>query len=198
MDQKFEQIAAFLRAKAQLTADEVERTLQSVEVRVLAKKQYFIEQGQRAPYKGFLDKGCVRTFFTDQNGKDNIIFFSFEGAWLGDIESYHTHAPSRVSIQAIEDCRLFVLSKSVFSALQVQIPTLRRWYDFTAVKMYSSLFDKLIESKSRNVEDQYRFLLREHPQILQRIPLQYVADYLEIEPPSLSRLRKRIAQGERS
>ena len=190
----FKNISLFLKDKVKLTEKEIEIFIDAMEVREVQKKEYFITQGKRATYKGFLNKGCTRTYFTDENGKDNVIYFSFENSWLGDIESYHLNKPSRISIQALEDCIFCVITKEKFDQLETVIPNLKKWYDHTAVTMYSNLFDKLIENKIRNVEDKYNYLLSVHLYIFQRIPLQNIAEYLEIEPQSLSRLRKRILE----
>jgi len=40
-------------------------------------------------------------------------------------------------------------------------------------------------------QQRYENLLRDQPQIIQRIPLQYIASYLGITPVSLSRIRNR-------
>jgi len=182
----------FLQNNIKLPIVQAEQFASQGEIKTLGKKDFFVQEGDIALFKGFLVSGCVRVFYTDKNGKENILFFAFEGAWLGDIESYHLHKPSRVSIQAIEDCEILVYTKNTFVELSKQIGQLERWYEFSAIKMYSQMFDKLMESKIRNVEDQYRYLLSEYPEIFQRIPLQYIADYLEIAPQSLSRLRRRL------
>lgn len=190
-------ITSFLKEKVRLNEQEIELFLGAIEIREVKRKEHFITQGKRATFKGFLNKGCTRTYFTDENAKDNVIFFSFENSWLGDIESYHLNKPSRISIQALEDCQFCVVTKEKFTHLEQEIPNLQKWYNYTAVKMYSSLFNKLIENKIRNVEDKYNHLLSEHPAVFQRVPLQNIAEYLEIEPQSLSRLRKRILENEK-
>jgi hypothetical protein len=52
----------------------------------------------------------------------------------------------------------------------------------------------LNEVKSLTPEERYLDLVKKHPHIFQRIPLQYIASYLDIEPPSLSRLRSRLTK----
>jgi len=182
----------FLIDNIKLSDEECELFLLKGKVKAIKKKEFIVQEGKIALFKGFLQSGCVRVFYTDKNIKENTLYFGFEGAWLGDIESYHLNKPSRVSIQAIEDCEMIFYTKNTFTDLSKQIKQLERWYEFSAVKMYSQMFDKLIESKIRNVEDKYLYLLSEHPEIFQRVPLQYIADYLEIEPQSLSRLRRRL------
>jgi hypothetical protein len=74
---------------------------------------------------------------------------------------------------------------------------LEKWYAINAVKMYASLFNKLVEAKLRTPEEKYLHLLDNEPQIFQRVSLQHIAAYLEIEPQSLSRLRKRLLKSDK-
>jgi len=48
--------------------------------------------------------------------------------------------------------------------------------------------------KTISLEQRYLNLEKQYPNAFQKIPLKYLADYLGIEAPSLSRLRKRIAK----
>ena len=41
-------------------------------------------------------------------------------------------------------------------------------------------------------EERYLLLMERQPEIFQRVPLKYIASYLNIEAPSLSRLRSRL------
>lgn len=187
-----EQLKKFLVDNARLSDEAADLFISKGQVKSIKKKDFVVQEGKIVLFKAFLQAGCVRVFYTDQNLKENTLYFGFEGAWLGDIESYHLNKPSRVSIQAIEHCEVIFYTKNTFNDLSQQIKPLERWYEFSAVKMYSKMFDKLIESKIRTVEDKYLYLLNEQPEVFQRVPLQYIAAYLEIAPQSLSRLRRRL------
>jgi len=54
------------------------------------------------------------------------------------------------------------------------------------------LFNEL-NRKVLSVEENYLALENTIPGAFQRIPIKYIAGYLGIEPPSLSRLRRRLA-----
>jgi CRP-like cAMP-binding protein len=59
-------------------------------------------------------------------------------------------------------------------------------------KSYAAMMSRLQEIRFKSVEERYLDLIQRQPQTLQRVPLQYIAAYLGVEPQSLSRLRKRI------
>ena len=88
---------------------------------------------------------------------------------------------------------LLLISKQDFAKMEIEIPKLRQWYEIKQRKMNIAMINRLSEVKSSTPEERYMNLLKKHPEIFQRVPLQYIASYLDIEPQSLSRLRKRIS-----
>jgi Mn-dependent DtxR family transcriptional regulator len=44
-----------------------------------------------------------------------------------------------------------------------------------------------------SARERYLKLIRQHPEIFEKIPLGYIAEYLNMRPQSLSRIRKRIS-----
>ena len=52
----------------------------------------------------------------------------------------------------------------------------------------------LLELQTETAEVRYEKMLEISPNLLQRIPLKYLASYLGIAPQSLSRIRKKITQ----
>jgi len=56
----------------------------------------------------------------------------------------------------------------------------------------SAARNRIEEMKTLSAEERYLNLLEKQPHICQRIPQQYIASYLNIEPQSLSRMRNRL------
>jgi CRP-like cAMP-binding protein len=192
-----ESLDSLFRQKFQLDNDQLALISDKFRQTKIEKKGFYLKQGDIAKSKAFLVKGAVRYFYLDNNLKENTLFFRFENMWLGDIESYHEQTPSKISIQTLEDSELLIINKTDFAILQQQIPALEKWYAINAVKMYALLFNKLVEAKLRTPEEKYLHLLDNEPQIFQRVSLQHIAAYLEIEPQSLSRLRKRLLKSDK-
>jgi CRP-like cAMP-binding protein len=192
-----ESLDSLFRQKFQLDNDQLALISDKFRPTKIEKKGFYLKQGDIAKSKAFLVKGAVRYFYLDNNLKENTLFFRFENMWLGDIESYHEQTPSKISIQTLEDSELLIINKTDFAILQQQIPALEKWYAINAVKMYASLFNKLVEAKLRTPEEKFLHLLDNEPTIFQRVSLQHIAAYLEIEPQSLSRLRKRLIKSDK-
>lgn len=159
----------------------------------LPKRFYYLKEGQITKQKAYIVKGCTRSYTLDSKGGEHILFFAFEDWWIGDFHSYNTGLPGNQYVQAIEDCELLCISKTDFDRLEVEIPKLFQWYEVKQKRMLYSMMQRLTEVKTLTPEERYLNLLKKHPHIFQRVPLQYIASYLDIEPPSLSRLRKRLS-----
>lgn len=159
----------------------------------LPRKYLYQEAGQVCTHLSFLSKGCTRTYTMDEDGGEHILYFSFEDWLIGDLESMLTGKPAKLYVQTLEDCELVRLAYSDMKSLEQKMPKLKEWHNDKITRSHFANLDRLTEVKTLTPEERYLKLLRIHPHIFQRIPLQYIASYLGIEPPSLSRLRKRLS-----
>ncbi|MDP4264107.1 MAG: Crp/Fnr family transcriptional regulator [Bacteroidota bacterium] len=179
--------------KMEFTEEEFNYTVSFFKRQYVPRKFFYLKAGQIAMQKAYINKGSTRTFTMDEKGREHILNFSFEDWWLADFESYHTGKPGTKYIQAVEDCELLCISKEALEKLEIEIPKLKALFEMKQKKMIFSTMERLNEVKTLTAEERYLNLIKKHPQIFQRIPLQYIASYLDIEPQSLSRLRKRLS-----
>ena len=176
-----------------LTEKEFALFLSSFKSKKVFKKDYYLRAGQICNSKAYLNKGCIRNFVVDEKGHERILFFAFEDWWVGDFESYYSGKPGTNYVQALDDCELLIISKDRFEKLTEKIPKLNKWYAIKMVPAASESKKRLEELKIITREERYIALLEKQPFIFQRVSLQYIAAYLNIEPQSLSRMRKRIS-----
>lgn len=156
----------------------------------VAAKTVLLHEGEVSKRSFFVLKGCLRVSFNNQ-GKDITTQFFFEKQGVASIESFRTGKPSLFSIEAIEPSRLYVLAKKDFETIMAQSQVIKEEIEshiFNRLLLYQHLFISRIKDSP---EERYKDLLRNHPEILQRVPLHYIASYLGITPVSLSRIRNR-------
>ncbi|MBI2793506.1 MAG: Crp/Fnr family transcriptional regulator [Ignavibacteria bacterium] len=176
------------------TPNEYELLLSYMQFQHIHKKDFYLRPGEICRTKAYLNKGCTRNFVVDERGHERILFFAFEDWWLGDFDSYYTQKPGTNYVQAIEDCELLVISKENFAMLEERIPKLKQWYTYKVTRSASASLKRMEEIRTLTPKERYLNLIEQHPHIFQRIPLQYIASFLNIEPQSLSRMRKRLAE----
>ena len=175
------------------TEEEFALFLSYFTVKTITKKDYYLRAGECCHSKAYLNKGCARNFVLDEQGHERILFFAFEDWWLGDFDSYYSGKPGTNYIQLLEDSELLVISKENFQKAEKEIPKLTQWYSFKMLRSASASRNRIEEMKTLSAEERYLKLIENQPHIFQRIPLQHIASYLNIEPQSLSRMRNRLA-----
>tara|TARA_R110000868_G_scaffold111773_1_gene301532 strand:- start:33599 stop:34114 length:516 start_codon:yes stop_codon:yes gene_type:complete len=157
----------------------------------LPAKTILLKDGKVSKKIFYIEKGCVRAFF-NHDGKDVSFQFFIEAEVVSSVESFMTEQPSQFTIETIEPCVIYSLSKTDFmevinrsSSLKEQLNTLI----FERLIFYQKLFLSRIRD---NPEKRYRDLLKDKPELVVRIPQHYLASYLGITSVSLSRIRNRI------
>lgn len=138
----------------------------------------------------FIRQGCIRLWF-NQDGKDVTLQFFFEEQGIASIESFIQGSPSLFSIETIEPTTVWVCNRA---------DILQMVEDFAELKdeFYRQMVSRLINythlflSRIKDTpQERYENLIKEHPEIIKRVPQHYIASYLGITSVSLSRIRNR-------
>lgn len=162
------------------------------DLKIIHKKEYYMKPGTVCRHKAYVNKGCLRNFVIDELGHERTLLFPIEDWWTADIDSYYSGELGTNYIQALEECELFEISKRNFHFLEKEIPKLKQWYTYKLTRKAIKSVKRIEELKTLSPKERYLNLLDNNPEIFQRVPLKYIASYLNIEPESLSRLRKRL------
>ena len=136
-----------------LDAHEYEHLLSRFTHAELKKGDYYHRCGDISHSKAYVNKGCTRTFVTNQDGKESVLFFSFEDWWIADFESYYTEQPGKQYIQAMEDCELLCISKTDIDKLCEQLPKLKEMFEQKKQKMIFATINNLNEVKTFTAEE---------------------------------------------
>lgn len=174
------------------TDDEYNYFLSHFKRTLIKKKQLYSVEGNIANAKAYINKGAARTFVTDENGNEKILYFSFEDFWLCDFESYSTGLPGKNNVEMLEDSELLIISKSDWQKLEKENTKMEKWYMRKVARTAGAMLNRLAEVKIDSPEERYLNLLNTKPFIFQRVPLKHIAAFLNIQPQSLSRMRKRL------
>jgi CRP-like cAMP-binding protein len=189
----------------QLLKENISRrvTLSNVEFEAAAKyfkpkqikrKEYLLREGEVCTFSAFVNKGCLRAFSIDRKGIERVTQFSLEDHWAGDIYSLITHKPTELFIEALEDCDLLILETEAQEKMFDEVPKMERMFRLLIQNAYVAVQKRLNSALSSQAEERYLKLLDTYPDLLQRVPLIYIASYLGITPESLSRIRNRLVK----
>ena len=187
-----------LKKNAGLTNEEVEFLLGFLESKFVKKKELYLSEGEICNATAYVNQGCLRRYIIDDHFKEIIINFALEGWWTGDLESFLLRKPTMYYIQALEDSELLLLSHEKFFHVCDELPKYKAFHERKVQRNHYAALKRLSVAKSGTQEEKYLLLMKEQPQLFQRIPLHYIASYLGIEPESLSRIRKRLSGNQKN
>ena len=155
---------------------------------IIKKNKDLQSIGQTCRTIYFIKKGVARIYYF----KDDIEItecFAFENSIIARVESLFTEKPSRKAIQMIEDSELIAIDSTKLFALYDSFPSIERLFRKIFEAAYVDTVNRVESIQFHSAEERYNFLLKESPNVLQRVPLKYIASYLGITQVSLSRIR---------
>lgn len=189
----YSQVINYIKQRVEISQEEIEESLKYSDFKKYAKGEYILRAGQHCNFIGFLNIGFIVTTFIDDAGNEKASEFKHEDCFFTYTEGLIGNSPSHKNFIAIEDCEALVLKKEYLPLI------------FKANPKFETLFSQILaeelrlvllneqSNKTLTVEERYLALENTFPGALQRIPVKYIAGYLGIEAPSLSRLRGRLA-----
>jgi len=164
---------------------------QRLATRTFKKKQPFIAEGKVCREIAFICKGSFRCFKVI-DGIEVSTFFSFEHNWVSSYTSFLRKAPSFISIEAMEESEVLVLSYDDLQYLYNHYIAFERFGRLMAEYLVGCYDDRMLSLLLKTPEERYLKTLMENSQYFERVPQHYIASYLGIAPESLSRIRKRV------
>lgn len=159
----------------------------------LKKKRVLIGEGEVCRYTVFVEKGLLRSYKEDDKGNEHILQFALEGWWMGDLYSFLTNETSLYNIEALEDSELLLITKPSWDLLLEKVPAFERYFRVLIQNNLINTQRRLMGSFTETAGEKYEKLLREFPDILQRVPQHMIASYLGITRETLSRTRSQIS-----
>lgn len=177
-----------------LSDTEFEYVLSHFKPRSFKKHQFIIQEGQSVENDYFILKGCLKSYSTDQNGKDHIIQFGLPDWWITDYQAYYTQGTASVNIDCIEDCELLCLSLQNREKLCSELHKIEHFFRKKTNRRNVALQQRILTLLSSSAEERYNQLLKQYPELFQRIPKHLIAAYLGVSRETLSRFNKKSGQ----
>lgn len=185
-----EQLRTYFNRYVLLSDEEIEILLKNVTLKELSKKEVLLNQGDICNQRYFILDGLVRFYEMDSNGNERINQFGIENWWITNLDSFINETPSRQTIQALEKTRLLCIEKIELENLYYTIPKLERAFRIITENMLIAIQRKDEVYMKKTSKSRYFNLVKQIPNISQRVPQYMIASYLNISPEYLSEIRK--------
>jgi len=156
------------------------------------KSDFFLKEGEKCQYLGFLKTGFMRTFYINDNGEYVTFNFHFDNYFFTDYESILCNTKSRMNIKAVSNAEVLLLHKDDLQKLYQKDVYWQEFGRKMTEVIYLGAKKRIEELLYYSPEIRYNNLLAENAQIFQLVAQKHIASYLGVKPPSLSRIRRRI------
>ncbi len=176
------------RRYSTMTHDELD-ALESILVPMkFAKGEMILKEGDICKNIYFIDHGLIRQYYhkkgkevTEHLGEDHTIFMC--------IESLFKEEPTRLQVEALEQTVVYAMPKQKLEQIALHNVNIQMMYRKILEEslIISQIHADLMRFES--AQERYKKLCKQNPQVAMRAPLVYIANYLQMTPETLSRVR---------
>jgi CRP-like cAMP-binding protein len=177
-----------------LSLEEIAFFTSLLKFKSLKNGEFLLHEGNICKYESFVIRGCLKTYYVDENGFEHIIDFSIEEWWADDLYSLLTQTPSKSNIKAIEDTDIIQISKPDLELLYQKIPKFERFFRILFQNAYIAQRDQINLALSASAEERYILFIKQKPYAEKRFSQKDIASYLGVTPQFLSALKKRLGR----
>ncbi|WP_177191889.1 Crp/Fnr family transcriptional regulator [Parafilimonas terrae] len=156
------------------------------------KNHHLYRSGEIVRHVYFVQQGCLRQYYINNNGEERTIYFKTENGWCSELVSFLDNKPTELYVQALENSKLQCINQKNWKYAVTQIRSFTMGFIRAQQDTNYMLKKRLAEATVETPEEKYRRFIKEEPFLLQRIPLYHIAAYLSMTPETLSRIRKKI------
>jgi CRP-like cAMP-binding protein len=169
----------------QLNKTEQEYVLSLLKERKLKKKQFLVVENDVA----FVTKGCLRSYSIDANGFEHIMQFAPVDWWIGDMSNLIPNNTNSLTIDAIEDSEVLLLSRQDQLKLFDELPKFERFFRIVMERSLASTYRRLMEILALNAQQRYESFCKYYPALINKLPQKYIAAYIGVTPEFLSKMK---------
>ncbi len=152
------------------------------------KGERILSEGEVCRGISYIEKGLVRQYYF-KNGKEVTEHLGVDHSIFMCIESLFKEEPSRLQVEALEPTLVYILPKDKLEAAAIRNVNIQMLYRKI---LEESLILSQIHADLMRFEtapNKYKRLCEMNPQVVLRAPLTYIANYLQMTPETLSRIR---------
>ena len=176
------------RKYSTMTHDELD-VLESILVPMkFSKGEMILKEGEVCRSIYYLDKGMIRQFYykndkevTEHLGEDHTIFMC--------IESLFKEEPTLLQVEALETSMIYAIPKAALEREAMRNINIQMMYRKILEEslIISQVHADLVRFET--AQNRYKRMCKLAPQVILRAPLIYIANYLQMTPETLSRVR---------
>ncbi len=176
------------RKYSTMTLQELDVLENIIEPMRFKKGETILAIGDVCEYIYYLDQGLIRQLYY-KNGKEVTEHIGADHSIFMCIESLFKDEPSRIQVEALETSIIYGLPKTRLEEISLHHVNIQMLYRKILEEslILSQQHADLVRFES--AQSRYIKLCKQAPQVVTRAPLLHIANYLQMTPETLSRVR---------
>lgn len=163
-------------------------------VKKLKPGEYLVKTGERNQSYFMVLKGMMRNYAELPNGEEKTMRLSYEGMSTSTPSVLTDGMLATETIIALEDSLVACVERERLEKLIVDRPNIAALY-VEQLKVGLMEANEMIRFfTTLSPEERYIYLRDNHPVLIQRVQLNYLASFMGVSPVSLYRIRARVAK----
>jgi CRP-like cAMP-binding protein len=160
----------------------------------LRKGELLVTAGEVCSAIYFVKRGILRGYVKD-GLKDITTWITGEGELVSSISSFDLQIPAVENVQAIEDCELIGLTFENMEYLYENFPEANIVGRKILQKYYRDAEERAFIARLTEATSKYKRFIATKSDMLNRVPLKFIASYLGMTLETLSRIRSKLSRG---
>ncbi|TAF47664.1 MAG: Crp/Fnr family transcriptional regulator [Sphingobacteriales bacterium] len=157
------------------------------------QKNTIVEEENKVPkHLYFITKGFMRLFYYDNNGEEITTLIASPNKFITSFLNFIHEKKSTENLECVTNCEFYEIERGKLLEL---IDKNENFKKFSLVIFEQAIATTQIRANdfaTLTANSRYMKLIKQHPEIIQNVPIQHIASYLGIKPQSLSRIRKHL------
>ena len=156
------------------------------------RNQIIIDYEDICKYYYFIEKGSLRLFTLNAEGKESSRYFGFEGNFCTALPSFIDKQPAMEYLQSLEKCDLLAINRIDFFKMVDKHGFFARIYLEILELGFITAQKRIYGFQGFDALEKVRWVISNQPKLLLRISNKMAASYLGISPSTLSRIKAKL------
>lgn len=194
----FERLQTIVKDVSGMSKEDFELSRPYWLVKTFRKGEFYNEYKNVCKYLGFVLTGVFRIYkYHEVSATEKNMLFFTDDQFMSSYKSFFNQSGCDYYTEAMTPSSVLYIHYDDLQTLYKLSPAWERFGRILAESALNAVMTNTEGFLFKSPEDRYQELMIHHPTIFRSIPLYHIASYLGIEGPSLSRIRKRMAMGDK-
>lgn len=159
---------------------------------LLPKNRILEEEGKIPEHLYYIVSGFMRLFYYNDNGDEVTTHINCPHGFFTAFSEFTNQTKASANVETVTECQLLRITRSDYDILMNESPFWKNYGMHVLQESVTYNEERAKDLATLSAEQRYLKLMTTHPNIIQNVPLQYIASFLGIKPESLSRIRRNL------